>query len=381
MIKVKGFNFWLCFVLLSSMMFGQDWTLKLRSRVELRNWKLTSRADKTEKSLPGASITLSKGSVVINQTTTNADGDFEIDVPGKGEFILTITFAGCNTKKFSVSTNGVPDAVGKDNYKPTVSIGGFVMSKPIKGVDYLGLNEPLVKVEYKNNGQNFDKDETVTNKGMEIVSKIYDAETKIIEKFCATNKSGDDALNKLKNCPLAREYYLKAINMLPDENYPVEQLAKADQCIKDKEMAAAVSAEAAAKKAEAARIANEKAKADKAAKDKEAFNKTAANKTSKEKEPSKKPETSTNSIESVKSSASNNSEGSSSGNEGNSKRRVPQVIGANKYKETITRADDYFKTKRYPEAKAAYQEALKLKAGDAYATGKLEQIEKITGSK
>ncbi|MGZ4045866.1 MAG: carboxypeptidase-like regulatory domain-containing protein [Bacteroidia bacterium] len=373
--NVKSVKFLVCFVFLASFVRGQDWTLKLRSRVELRSWKLTNRADKTEKSLPGASITLTKGSVVLNQTTTNADGDFEIDVPGKGEFILTITFAGCNTKKFSVSTNGVPDAVGKDNYKPTVSIGGFVMSKPIKGVDYLGLNEPLVKVEYKNNGQNFDKDETVTNKGMEIVSKIYDAETKIIEKFCATNKLGDDALNKLKNCPLAKEYYLKAINMLQDENYPVEQLAKAEQCIKDKEAVNAAAAEAAAKKAEAAKLTNEKAKAEKAAKDKEAFNKTAANKTNQEKEPAKK------TVEPIKSVASNETEGSSSGGNGNSKHKVPQVIGANKYKETIIRADDYFKTKRYSEAKAAYQEALKLKAGDAYATGKLEQIERIVGPK
>jgi tetratricopeptide (TPR) repeat protein len=356
---------------------SQEWTLKLRSRVELRNWRLTSRAEKTEKSLPGAAITLSRGSEVIKETMTNAEGDFEIDVPGKGDFILTITYGGCNTKKFSVSTNGVPDAVGKDNYKPTVSIGGFVMSRPIKGVDYLGLNEPLVKVEYKNGGQNFDKDEEVTNKGMEIVSKIYDAETKVIEKFCATNKQGDDAMNKMKNCPLAKEYYQKAISMLPDEQYPAEQLAKAEQCIKNKQAEADAALLQTAKKEEAAKLAAEKANAEKAAKDKEAFTKKANQTATKEKTPAQT-ESKPVVIE-PKNTGTSTEETSSSESKGNSKYRVPKVIGANKYKETITRADDYFKTKRYKEAKVAYQEALQYKANDPYASGKIEQINKIIG--
>ncbi|MBA3664248.1 MAG: hypothetical protein H0W61_08575 [Bacteroidetes bacterium] len=363
--------------LLSICCQAQDWTLKLRSRVELRNWKLTTRAEKTEKSLQGASVSLSKGNQVLTQTMSNAEGDFEIDVPGKGEFILTITYAGCNTKKFFVSTNGVPDAVGKDNYKPTVSIGGFIMSKPIKGVDYLGLNEPLVKVEYKNGGQNFDKDETVTNKGMEIVSRIFDAETKIIEKFCATNKLGDDALNKLKNCPLAKEYYLKAINMLPGEPYPVDQLVKADQCIKDKEMKGELAAAEAAKKAEASKTANEKAKTEKAAKDKENFNKNSSGTVSKTNEPVKKDSKTEPVITPQKREGESNGDNTSGTGKGNSKYKVPQVIGANKYKETITKADNFFKTKRYAEAKSAYQEALTYKAGDTYATSKIEQVNKL----
>lgn len=381
---LKPINFLIIFfVLLSNFSIAQEWMLKLRSQVELRKWKLTTKAEKTEKSLQGAAISLSKGSTVISQTTSNSDGDFEIDVPANGEFILTITYAGCNTKKFSVSTNGVPEGVGKDNYKPTISIGGFIMSKPIKSVDYIGLNEPLVKVEYKGKGQNFDKDEIVTNKGLEIVSKIYDAETMVINKFCATNKLGDDALNK-KNCPLARSYYLKAISMLPDEQYPVEQLAKAEACIKSNEEKAKALADEAAQKQEASKAANDKRAAEKVAKEKAALEKAAKDKAVKENVAAQKTPSNDGKSTDIKpknSVPTHGNENTTSDGKGNSKYKTPQVIGSNKYKETIAKADEFFKTKRYLEAKAAYTEALRIKPNDAYATKRLSEVKLLCTSK
>lgn len=360
---------------LSNFLHGQNWMLKLKSRVELRNWKLTTKAEKSEKSLGGASVSLSKGSTVLSQTTSNAEGDFEIDVPAKGDFILTITYAGCNTKKFYVSTNGVPEEVGKDNYKPTVSIGGFIMSKPLKGVDYLGLNEPLVKVEYKNTGQNFDKDETVTNKGIEIVSKIYDAETAVIEKFCATNKLGDDAMNKLKNCPLAKSFYLKAMDMLPGEPYPAEQLAKAEQCILNNQTKDAALKMQAAKKAEEANAINQKKVAEKIVQDKKEFKKSSSESNPTPADNNKAP------LDASKKTEESRNGNLSDGDNGNSKRKTPRVIGANKYKEAILKGDNYFKTKRYAEAKLAYEDALKYKAEDVHATLRLAEIEKLLSSK
>ena len=245
---------------------SQNWMLKLSSTVELRAWRLTTTAEKTEKALGGASIKLYKGNSLISETTSDASGDFVIDIPSGGEFVLTISYASCNTKKFNVSTTSVDENVGKD-YKPTVSISGFLMYKPLKGVDYIGLNEPLVKVEYKSKGQNFDKDETVTNNGLNILSKIYDSETALIQKFCALNKDGDNAM-KNHNCPMAIDYYSKAINLLPGEDYPVMQMAKAELCVKNKKAEAEAIAEAAKEKAAAAKIANDKIIAEKQAKDK-----------------------------------------------------------------------------------------------------------------
>lgn len=371
----------LLFLLPACLLHAQDWSLKLSSNVELRTWKLNSAANKTEKSLSGATIVLYKGSSIISQTTSDGNGDFVIDIPGGDDFILTVSAAGCNTKKFYVSTKSVPENVGKDNYKPTVSIGGFVMSKPIQGVDYIGLNEPLVKVEYKARGQNFDKDETVTNQGLNIVSRISQSENVVIDKFCTANKLGDEAMKK-RNCPLAKSYYQKAIALMSDEKYPVEQLAKAEDCIKQKQ-----DEDAAAELARQARQAEiEKAAKEKAAKEAMAKNKT-NDKPAKEKavqtktvaEKSQKPETASNDIK-PKETGTKETEKAESGGKGNSKYHMPQVLGADKYKEAISRADNYFKSKRYQDAKTAYEEALKLKANDSYATGRISECNKQIGT-
>lgn len=62
---------------------------------------------------------------------------------------------------------------------------------------------------------------------------------------------------------------------------------------------------------------------------------------------------------------------------GHAEHVIPKVLGTGAYKTTIADADTYFKMKRYAEAKTAYENALKLKANDAYATGKLAELNKI----
>ena len=63
------------------------------------------------------------------------------------------------------------------------------------------------------------------------------------------------------------------------------------------------------------------------------------------------------------------------------KHRIAATLGSDKYKETIKKADGYFKMKRWSEAKTAYEEALKMKSGDPYATGKLSEVEKLSSPK
>jgi len=478
-------NIFFILLLLSSSIIAQDWTLKLSSNVELRTWKLTSKADKEEKSLGGANIKLYKGNSIISELNSDANGDFTVLVPPNGDFILEVSFSGCNTKKFSVSTNGVPENIAKDNFKPTFSIGGFVMAKPFPGIDYSGLQQALVKVEYKPKGRNFDHDDAVTDNGLNIVSKIASAENILVEKFCSTNRAGDAALAK-PDCPLAKSLYEKAISIIPGEQYPVEQLAKVGLCLKDKEEAVkkeeekkladlAAKEKAAAEKLEADKLAKEKAAAnktesdkaakekaanDKALKDKAIADKASADKTAREKlianriekekaaegkvilpkegkgiDPAEKEaaakkaekqnaakdkaakqkegleksraediaaeksdyekrEASRKAKEKAEMDKANSeskakklayetkhSDGSGEMDKGNSDHKIPQVLGANKYKEVIITADDYFKTKRYKEAKTKYEEALKIKTADVYSTNKLAEIEKILNQK
>lgn len=444
--------FFITFTFYSSIVSGQNWTMKLKSNVELRTWKLTSKADKNETPLGGATIVLFKGNTIVTQTMSDANGDFVVNVPPNGEFILAVSYNGCNTKRFYINTLNVPEEVAKmDNFNPSFSIGGFVMAKPFPGIDYSGLEKPLLKVAYESKIKNFDDVEEYTDIGLGIVGEIAEAENTLIQNFCGTNKSGDIALMK-PDCPLAKKLYEKAITIIPGEPYPVEQLAKVGQCLKDKEESEKKAAEEAAKKAEQEKLAkekaaaeklekekqlaeqkaaaqkadNEKALADKVAKEKaladkiekdrvakeqkESVAKVAAEKAEKErlaksqKETEKKtvtaksnpekskptipekvetkklePKKETTVKEPAKTSTPKHTKepAETKAASGNAKFKVPQVLGANKYKDEIAKADGYMKMKRYAEAKASYEEALKIKPDDTYAISKLEAIAKI----
>lgn len=426
--KITLFLLFINAFILDAQTTTKTWALKLSSHVELRTWKLTYKSDKTEKSLPGASLVLTKQGKVVWQGTSDANGDYTIMVPGNDVFILTVSYPGCNAKKIEIVTTGVPEEIQNSNFYPSFSIiGGFIMAKPFPGIDYNGLQEPLVKVVYSPKIKNFDDDHNYTDYGTQIVSKIKNAEQILIDKFCGTNKKGDDAL-AIPDCPLAKRLYNEAIALIPGEPYPVEQLAKVPDCDKieeekkkaeeakkkaeeEKKKAAeekaaaekAAKEKAAADKAEADKLAKEKAAAEKEAKAKAAADKAAADKLAKqkaaeekaaaaksntvapkEKKPAEKvAETPKNKMpDSEKEVKKHDYETKSSDGDpeighGESKYSKKQVLGADKYKEALKKAEGYYKMKRWAEAKTAYEEVLKVKAGDPYATSKLEEVNKL----
>jgi hypothetical protein len=279
---MKKYTLIVLFLLSVITITAQEWTLKLRSSVELRTFKLTSEADVSESKLPGATIALSKGSSVINQIQSDGNGDFIIDVPANGEFILTISYPGCNPKKFAINTMGVPEEIAKDNYKPTFGIEGVIMAKAFATIDYSILKQPLVRIRYVSNGKKFDDEEAYTSQILTELSRVKTAEDALIENFTTTNKVGDVALSK-GNCPLAKASYEKAMTIIPGEPYPGTQLPKVGDCLKNKDEAAKKAAEEAAAKAAAAKLAAEKAEADKLAKEKAATEKAEADKLTKDK--------------------------------------------------------------------------------------------------
>lgn len=439
----------LFFIILNSISIAQNWQLKLSSNVYLRTWKLDTKATKEENVIGGATIILYQNNKQIAQTTSNSDGEFTIMVPPNGNFYLSVSYAGCNTKRMAVNTEGVPNTIFNDNSKPSFKItGGFIMVKPYPGINYSELSQDLIRVEYLSNKKAFDDTPEGTDKGLSIVSKIYSAEDDLFKRFCTTNKEGDVALAK-PDCPLAKMLYEKAIAMIPGEQYPVIQLAKVGLCLKDKAEAEKKAIEAkkaeekktladkenkekaALEKAEADKIAKEKNLVSKAEIDKTAKEKAEADKTAKQKANQEKTEAANNQTQELqaeekaieekrlakklekekaaqekaqkqkeglakvkaeelaedearaKKRAADEAEKERLAYEtkqkdsdpetghGNSKYSIPQKIGVNKYKETITKADDDFKFKRYKEAKINYQEALKQKPNDAYAIKKI----------
>lgn len=244
--------------------FAQVWSLQLSSNVELRTSKLSSKVERSETGLGGANIALYQGSTLIKTVKSTTTGDFVIDVPANGEFVLIVSYGDCNAKKFSVNTMGVPQDIGTNNFKPKFGIGGFLMAKPLPGIDYSILAQPLVKVKWIADKRKFDHDESYTDKILDGLGRVAEAENALIQKFVEANKAGDEALKK-NNCPLAKTNYENALSLISTEQYPKEQLTKVGLCLKDKDTEAKKAEEAAA-----ARAAEEKQKADKLAAEKNA---------------------------------------------------------------------------------------------------------------
>lgn len=264
---------------------AQDWNLRLSSRVE-----------KEGKALPGAVIRLYQGSKLVNQLMSGSDGDFEIDVPPNGDFMLQVSYGDCNAKKFQISTRGVPEEITADRFRPSFEIGGVTMAKPLYSIDYSLLDQPLVKVAYMEADRKFDHDERHTEQMLQGLSRIREAEKALIRKQQETCKAGDEALKK-KDCELAKQQYEQAISMLPQEpydQYPKEQLKKVNDCFgkkqeeekkkSEEEAAKAGAAKAAAEKAENERLAKEKAEADRRAADQAAKEQAEKEKQAKSKE-------------------------------------------------------------------------------------------------
>jgi type III secretory pathway lipoprotein EscJ len=224
----------LAFVFCACFAFAQKWSLKVTSHIGFRKYALDTKAVKEESVLGGAFIKLYKGSEMVDQTVSDAGGYFSIFVPANDEFILTVTLPGCIQKKIYINTTGVPEEAQKQNIKPSISIEGFILSKPLPGIDYSSLEKTLAKIVYIPKDKNFGDEEMYTKEGLATVARIEEAELALMNSFCEANKAGDEAMKK-QDCVLAKKMYTNAKTLLPAEHYPIEQMAKVEDCFKVRE--------------------------------------------------------------------------------------------------------------------------------------------------
>jgi hypothetical protein len=219
----------LCLLFFYSSIFADNWSFKLKSKVELRTWKLSAVAMKSATFLNGATVKLYNGSSVVSQTTSDAEGNFEMNIPHEGNYTLEITYPGCSLKKFTVNTKGVSN--GDANFKPSVDIVGMMASKYTTDGKYLGLDQTHIKIEH-HIAENTSKVTTGEAKpGYNFKLNSYDAEYLHIQRFCTANKLGDRALNN-KNYALAKKFYLMAMDRIGEEEYPKDRLKVAEEGLK-----------------------------------------------------------------------------------------------------------------------------------------------------
>ncbi|MBL7902484.1 MAG: carboxypeptidase regulatory-like domain-containing protein [Bacteroidia bacterium] len=236
--------------------------------------------------LSGVTLQVSKSGKVMNNVLTDAGGRYYFELPIGGEYIITVSKEGYISKKFSVSTLGVPAEMASLRF-PSVE-ASLTLFKRMEGIDYSLLNQPVNKFYFDVEREDFVYDENhlkQMKKGIELIKEQEKAllakEKEREEQYNAAIKAGDKAFAK-KDWTGALGFYEQSLKVKSEEAYPKAQIEKVNQALLEEkknkeasELAAKNAADAAAAKALADKQAKEKAEAEALAK-KQAEEKAAA---------------------------------------------------------------------------------------------------------
>lgn len=227
--------------------------------------------------LSGVTLQVSKSGKVMNNILTDAGGRYSFELPLGGEYLITVSKEGYISKKFTVSTLGVPEEMASLRF-PSVE-ASLTLFKKMEGIDYSLLNQPVNKFYFDVEREDFVYDENHLKQMKKGIEQIKEQEKALLakekereEQYAAAIKAGDKAFTK-KEWQAALGFYEQSLQVKADEPYPKEQIEKVNSSILEEkknkesnELAAKQAAEAAAAKALADKLAKEKADAEALAK-------------------------------------------------------------------------------------------------------------------
>ena len=264
--------------------------------------------------MPGAVIQVMQGGKVIQSITTDGSGSYAFDLPLNSDYTINVTKPGHVTKKFQISTRGVPPERAQTKFG-TIEASLSLFEK-MDGIDYSPLNQPMNKYNYNPNKENFEYDKAYLDQMLASLQGVMAAQQAAIEKakrlerdYQAAIKAGDKAFQK-NDWTAAKAAYTQASSLKPNENWPKDQMAQIEKIIKDQE---ALNKK---KEEDAKKAAEEAAKA-----------------------------------------------------------KAEAELNA-KYAAAIKKGDDAFNAKNWAAAKLGYNEAIGFKPGEQYPKDKLAAIDK-----
>ena len=325
---------------------------------------------KSRKKTEGAIVTLYKGSTQVSQQTTTSSGRFNVKMDMNAEYTLTITKAGCITKKFYFNTKGIPDDRAKEEFGgQDIEVSIFEMPKDPGVVAQINqiLSQPMAKFYYDDKIKEIEYDKGYSQSMQDELAKLNQVEQEAIKKAEeeAKNKTaaesaaaskyeaaiikGDAAFGK-KDYTTARAAYTDALSIKPGEEYPKNKIIEIEKLIADAAKNAALEADykAAIAKADAAFTGKNYDVA-----------KVSYTDALKLKPAEAYPKGKLDEIAKLLADAAKNAE------------------LENKYKTAIQKGDAAFNGKTYESAKAAYTEASALKPAEKYPKDKITEIDKI----
>jgi hypothetical protein len=194
--------------------------------------KVVEFDEKKGKDIPvdACSVNLYKGTTLVSPGSTGSNGKFKVVVPHDGDYVIQITKPGYITKRIAVNTFNVPDERTGGPFAPfDVDIDLF---KLFPGLDYSVLDKPVARIIYNPTPaiDDFDYDKVYTAQIQSQLDKLKELARLAREKQ-RLYQAAIDAADKLfnaSNWQAAKDQYNTALGILPNEQYPKDQIAKCD---------------------------------------------------------------------------------------------------------------------------------------------------------
>lgn len=207
--------------------------------------------------LTSAKVSLIQDGSLVNKVTTGRNGRFDLYLDFGHEYIIEIAKSGFVSKRLYINTHNVPEDEQAWGYE----FGGFVVDlfKEVPGLDYSILDDPIGKVYYDPNIQNFEYDRSYTKLIRAKIDKLQDDYEDMLERQEERLQQLDedyelamrDAQNALDDGDLigAKENFMAASGLKPSESEPKKKIAEIEAQIaakgasEDRYMAALASAD------------------------------------------------------------------------------------------------------------------------------------------
>ena len=136
--------------------FSQTWSLKLKSTVELRTYKLTNKADISVDKLGGASITLTKAGAVVLQTQSDGGGDFIRDYLHVADAADAFLMTFLNSSQLSDSVYNIGTGKG-------ISIIETLEMIIEKANQLTGLRSPIVHADFPQDSYSIERRNSIAD--------------------------------------------------------------------------------------------------------------------------------------------------------------------------------------------------------------------------
>jgi tetratricopeptide (TPR) repeat protein len=311
--------------------------------------------------LTGVSVVLLEDGTLVNKVKTGKNGRFDLLLDFDHEYIVEANKPGYVSKRMHVNTKNVPEDEQLWGYE----YGGFAIDlfKKIEGVDFSILEQPVAKIYYDPNIQNFDYDKVYTKqikRELDELIEDYKDKEKMQEQILKQKEQDyllamKDAENAMEDGDylVAKENYLAASAIKPSAKEPKTKITSLE---------AKINAESGLE---------EKYLASLATADQLYGSKKYSQAEKKYKEASALKPSESYPIDQAKKSAK-------AATELKAKQDADALLAESdrKYNAEIENADEEFTTGNYQNARTHYQNALSFKSEEKYPKDQLAAIEK-----